>query len=295
MRWPWALPLVPVLLLSLGDCSKARGDDFSRFRPAEALLSPGKDPRISLRYRPVPGRDPVYQLLATRRTDTGRTQGRMRLRVALVFPNEGQATTFSLRLLTILRLDPEPLGGAPDLGPTHVLLQGALGPRGSLERLEESTELRPPVNLTLIAPLLLPAYPDAKVGVGGSWRTSRRYGWSRRQAPDRLLARYGAFDGQTDILVDTRYTLAKEETSGDTPLVHIEGVAQTRLRSRTTTLSHHTAHEGTAQAKIVSSIDRATGLPEASQVSLEGTYTVRANDRDHRVTETIEVKLTRER
>jgi hypothetical protein len=297
MRLRPVLQVLPplVLLLPLGDCSKARGDDFSRFRGAEALITPGAAPRRNLRYRPTPGRDAVYQLVATRTTDAKRPRARMRLRVALTFPPDGQATAFKLRLLSLLRLEPEPPMGAPELGPTHVLLQGALGPRGSLDRLEESAEVMTPVNLTLLAPLLLPTYPDAAVGVGGAWRVSRKLTWGRQQAADRLLARTGSFDGRSTVLLTTQHKLIKEQTVGDLAQVVLEGQVEARLRSRTATLSHVTHHDGTAQGSVQTTVDRTTGLPESVRVSLKGRYSLRANDRTRTVEEAIEVTLTRER
>lgn len=297
MRARRLLQLLPLLAigLPLGDCSKARGDDFSRFQGKEALESPGAAPRRTLRYRPTPGRDAVYQLHATRATDGARPRARMRLRVALTFPPDGQASSFKLRLLSLLRLEPEPPLGAPELGPTHVLLEGALGPRGALERLEESPELMGPVNLTLFAPLLLTTYPEAAVGVGGVWRISRKLSWARQQAADRLLARIGSFDGRTDVLLTTAYKVAKERVEGDLALVDLEGKIEARLRSRTETLSHTTHHEGTAQGTVRATVDRTTGLPETVRISLKGSYQLRANDRTRTAAETIEVTLTRER
>lgn len=295
MRRPWALLVFPLLLVGLGDCSKARGDEFSRFRPEEKLLAEGAAPRQALRYRPLPGRDLVYQLTATRRTDNNRPRSRMRLRVALTFPPEGQSTTFALRLLTVLRLEPEPPAGAADLGPTHLLLGGALGPRGALERLEASEELPSPINLSLLAPLLLPTYPEASVGIGGKWHSSRRFSWSHKVAPDRLLGRLGSFDGRSEVLLDRHFTLAREDPQGDAPLLHLEGTAQARLRSRTVTLSHATRHEGTAQASLAIAVDKATCLPESAKITLKGTYTLEAAGKKRKAEETIEVTLTRER
>lgn len=291
---PWFPLLVLALVSSCVGCSKARGDDFSRFRASEELLETGKDPRKTLRYRPTPGKDVVYQLKATRRAGANKLPSRMGLRVALTFPSQDETTQFGLRLLTVLRLDPTPHLGLPDPGPTHLLLGGRLGPRGALDRLEESTELQAPVNLTLLAPLLLTTFPEAAVGVGAVWKVSRRLDWSRREGADRLLGRNSGFDGHTEVILATRYTLVRESTPGDDTLVHLEGATEARIRSRTTTLSHTTLHDGTAKGTVWATLDRGTGLPESVTVSLDGTYRLRADDQTSKVTERIQVSLTRE-
>jgi hypothetical protein len=219
----------------------------------------------------------------------------MRLRVALTFPAEGQSTTFALRLLTLLQLEPEPPAGAPDLGPTHLLLHGSLGPRGTLDRLEEGHELPSPVNLTLLAPLVFPLYPESKVGVGGSWQSSRRFSWSHELAPDRLIGRMAGFEGRSETLLERRYTWSREDKQDDTILARLEGKAEARLRSSTRTLSHFTRHEGSAKATMAIAVDRSTGLPETAKISLTGSYDLEASGAKRKVQETLELTLTRER
>ncbi len=290
--------LLVFLTLSLAACSKARGDDFSKFRPVEKLETPGATPRVTLRYRPTPGEDAVYQLSATRSTKAGasakKNASRLRLRVALHLSDKAKDRSFQLRLLNVLRLEPSPPDNAPEVGPAHVLLQGLFGPRGSLDRLEASNDLALPVNLTLLSPMLLPTYPTAAVGAGAKWRIARRYGWSRQQAADSLTQRPG-FHGRTDLLLRQRTTLTRFTTQKERAQAVLTTTIQGQLRSHTFTLGHHTQHEGTATGTVHATVDRTTGLPESVILELKGIYQLRANDASTKTEERLRITLTRER
>jgi hypothetical protein len=282
-------------------CSKAHGDAFSRFDPEQKLETPGAAPRQPLRYRRPSGQDLVYQLAATReggaagprKGKSSAPRARLRLRVALGFGRGGDPT-FRMRLLNVLRLEPAPPQAAPQIGPTHVLLEGTLGPRGALDRLRDSPDLPTPVNLALVAPLLLPAYPQAEVGPGARWRVARRFGWHRNQPADTLLQRAG-YHGRTDLLLHRRYHYEKTRQAEDRTLVVLTAKVRGRLRSRTRTLGHRLRSQGRLEGSLEASVDRATGLPEKVTVSLQGRYTLQADDLESKARERLTLELTRER
>lgn len=278
----------------VGGCKKARGDDFDRYRVGERLEAPGAAPRVQLRYRPTPGADAVYQLKAWRRSGLGRVRARMHLRVALHLGDLQKDPSFALRLLTVLALSPEPEGDGLDLGPAHRVLGGQIGPRGALGGLEASRDLPSPVNLVLLAPLLLPSYPEGAVGPGARWVVHRRVTWSKEQSADPLVRR-PRFHGRTQLLLDRRYTLAKHTQQGDHHLEELTLSIAGRLRSRTETLGHVTSHEGKLKGSGTVVVDRAAGLPEKVTLSLSGKYALLGDDQRKSVTETVGITLIRER
>ena len=287
------------MLLCIGgcfsSCSKARGDDYSRFKPKQSLESPGSAPRQLLRYNPTSAQDLVYQLEARRDCAALRSVGKMRFRVGLLFPGStGPGGQFKLRLLTLLRMDPPPPQTALDLGPGHVLLSGMLAPRGALSDLQDSDVLTPPVNLRLLAPLLFPEYPKAAIGVGAKWKSSRHYAWKRSRVADQMVNQPG-FEGTTDVLLHRSYHFEKISTVGDAKRAVIVATVTAKLRNKTVALAHKTEHTGTMKTTNVRyEVDLATGIPSAVSVQLVGQYRLRANDQTKPITETISITLARE-
>jgi hypothetical protein len=275
-------------------CSKARGDAFSSFHPEEKLEAPGRKPRRALRYQPARGQDVVYQLSATRKGGPDAPRARMRLRVALGFGSSPPARSFRLRLLNVLRLEPIPDRAQPQVGPTHVLLGGTLGPRGALARLEDSADVPTPVNLALVAPLLLPAYPQAAVGPEASWRVARRFGWRRDQAADTMLQRTG-YHSRTDLLLHRHYRYEKRRRAGELDQTVLSASFHGRLRNRTRTLGHRLGTQGRIRGTLKATVDRATGMPESVSVSLQGRYTLQRDGLKSKARETITLSLVRER
>jgi len=290
-KWPATLATITLLTMGADGCSKSRADDFSRFKQTASLQSKGSAPRAQLRYRPVAGEDVAYQLVVSRECPALKLRAKMRLRVALkVDTVSGGGGSIVLRLIALQRLDPPPAGGLPELGPAYVLLQGRLGPRGRLTEIQDSDKLPSPVNLALALPLLLPHLPDPAVGIGAQWRTSGKQGWKRGQAADSLTNQPG-FHGSTEVLLHSTYKLTARE-DGKRPV--IQGEHKFQLRSHTRTLSHVTHHRGHGKATARYVVNPADGLPVHAQVTLKGTYKLRANDKTLPIKETITLTFKRD-
>lgn len=286
-----ALLVLGGIVSGFGDgCSKSRADEFSRFQASAAVQSAGKGPLKTLRYRATAGQEVLYQLVASRRSPELRASAKMRLRVAFGFPTAGPSGAFRIRLLSILRLDPPPPGGPTEPDPTQVLLQGMLGPRGQLSEVSSDGDLPSPVNLALLAPLLLPPLPKAAVGAGARWRDARRHTWRRQRSGDSLTSQTG-FDSTSELLLRGTYHFEKIRTH----VAVVTGDITAKLRNRTRTLGHTAAQHGSAKATARYELELATGLPELVQLTLNGSYQLKTDDQSRKVTEVIQVRLIRER
>lgn len=283
-----------VLLLALvASCGKPSPDAFARFKTGETVERPGQAPRLSLRYA-APGPEAIpYVLTAERRKTQDGPVGLLRARVALgLSPRPEDQIGLQVRLLELMRLDPRPSAAPLDLAPEAVLLQATLDPRGALADVEDADGLPGPVNLALVAPLLLPRLPAAEVGAGAAWTVRTRQHWTRKRSGDQLTGQ-APYRSLQESLLTIGYTLESLTPARDRAVITAR--AQLQLRGDTEALSHQVRVSGTAEATARWTVSLPGGLPDTAEITLKGSYRVVADGRHRDVTERITLGLSRER
>jgi hypothetical protein len=283
-------PLVAILLLTA--CGGKRPDDFAAFETGERLENPGQAPRRSLRVT-VPSPEAIpYVLTVERSAPGGSVTGLLRSRVALGVSPRGEGSTgLQLRLLEVIRVLPRPAGGLADPPPEHAFLSGTMDGRGRLTDLEDVEGLPGPANLALLAPLLLPRFPDGVVGTGATWEVRARHQWSRRRAGDALTGT-APYRSDLQALLTIRYRL--ESLTGADRAV-LSATARIRLRGKTEALSHRADFQGNGEATMKWQLGLPSGLPETTELTLKEDYSLDADLRRRKAAEKLTISLGRER
>jgi hypothetical protein len=143
-----------------------------------------------------------------------------------------------------------------------------------------------------VAPLLLPRLPDAEVGAGAAWTVRTRQRWTRKRSGDALTGQ-APYRSVQETLLTIAYALESITPARDRAVITAK--AQLQLRGDTEALSHPVRTAGTAEVTARWTIALPGGLPDAAELTLQGRYQVRADDRTRDVTERITIGLGRER
>jgi hypothetical protein len=273
-------------------CGSKRPDAFAAFKTGERLENPGQAPRRSLRMT-VPSPEAIPYVLTVERSAPGSSvTGLLRSRVALGVSPRGEGSIgLQLRLLEVIRVLPRPAAGLADPPPEHAFLSGTVDGRGRLSDLEDVEGLPGPANLALLAPLLLPRYPEAAVGAGATWEVRTRHRWSRRRAGDALTGQ-APFQSDVQALLTIRYRL--ESLTGADRAV-LSATAQLRLRGVTEALSHRANFQGTGEATMKWQLALPAGLPDTAELTLKGDHALDADLRRRQVAEKLTISLGKER